>query len=146
AALNASEYESALPVPVNAGESYHIVVDGMSGWIGDFELGWDFSPGPPPAVTVDFAKRTALAGKEMTNQIPGGSAAVWFSWTAPADGQLSLETGDTNALVGVFVGDSAQRLNWMDQWGAACSLMVTVGMTYQLEVVHPPGVASTLAL
>ncbi len=74
---------------------------------GPFTLAFQFTPAPP---NDDFINRTPLAGARIATAIsnvgatkepgepdhlgnPGGSS-VWFSWTAPASGRVTLSTND----------------------------------------------------
>ena len=74
---------------------------------GDVQLGLQFSPAPP---NDDFAQRVRIKGSRLnfvtsnagaTKELgepnhlgnPGGSS-VWFSWTAPAAGRVTLSTNE----------------------------------------------------
>ncbi|MGD0744279.1 MAG: hypothetical protein ABSA45_03905 [Verrucomicrobiota bacterium] len=77
---------------------------------GDFILNLEFSPAPP---NDDFVNRVKLSGSRFSTHAsnagatkelgepnhlgnPGGSS-VWYSWTAPASGRITLSTNEVPA-------------------------------------------------
>ena len=118
--------------PVTAGQIYRIAVDGYlhDGTVGagQIALAWQTTVVGPPPANDSFASAIALAGAGGT--LPGtnadatkqagepnhagnaGGRSVWYSWTAPATGQLSVSTGgsDLDSLLGVYVGANVGSL------------------------------------
>lgn len=154
---------SLLTTRVAAGQVYPIVVDGDEGAQGFLRLGLHFSAGVPPAPGNDhFAAAYVVAGSDFetwgntagaTRQagepLHGGDwgewndahNSIWWRWTAPADGVLSLAAqGDDVAPVwAVYTGSSLAALSEMaseydEDAGeeAAGSLWVTGGTQYHI--------------
>ncbi len=106
------------------GQTYQIAIDGAWGAAGNIVL--NICPPRPP--NDDFANRTILAGNSLTVQgsnigatlEPGenlwgwyGNFSVWWTWTAPDDGNLHLQINSQanwGCLLSVFTGDSLDNL------------------------------------
>lgn len=153
-----------------AGTAYAIAVDGYFSESGTIRL--SIFPGTPPA-NDNFANRFPLSGffdkgtasnvnattetaageKPLTflnasGQFDNNSAgySVWWTWTAPTNGQVTLFTTDTtfDTRLGVFTGASVDQLQLVaanDNRGGVpvdyTSLVrfpVTTGTAYQIEV------------
>ncbi|GAA1983786.1 M6 family metalloprotease domain-containing protein [Microbacterium pumilum] len=117
---------------VTAGQVYRIAVDGYlhdeTVGAGQIALAWQTTVVGPPPANDSFASPITLAGAggtlsgtntDATKQAgePNhagnvGGRSVWYSWTAPATGQLSVSTGgsDLDSLLGVYVGSSVGSL------------------------------------
>jgi hypothetical protein len=109
----------------SAGDEYFIAVDGYRGSIGELVLHWELQA---PPENDDFAEPTALVGlnglEHGTNRgatkEPGepdhagqaGDASIWYRWTAPADGEMSIFTaGSTfDTLLAVYTGSRLDAL------------------------------------
>ncbi len=86
-----------------AGVAYEIVVDANGGWVGDIQL---LLAAERP-VNDDFGQRTSLVGPDPTASALtlaatheagerdhlglGGTHSVWWTWTAPGNGQLNVD-------------------------------------------------------
>lgn len=117
--LQASEVEFT----AYAGETYQIAVDGHGGQVGSVSL----NIVAPPS-NDDFANRLVLSGTfvESTGYSLGasveadepyhggdiGGKSVWWSWTAPANGNASITTAGSNfdTLLGVYTGNAVNAL------------------------------------
>ncbi|HEY3323061.1 MAG TPA: PKD domain-containing protein [Planctomycetota bacterium] len=87
-----------------------------------------------------------LATKESGEPNHGGSAggaSVWWSWTAPASGTVTISTAGSNfdTLLGVYTGTSVSALTKIagnDDFGSLYTSQVTfsavAGTTYQIAV------------
>ena len=85
-----------------------------------------------------------------------GTNSVWWSWTAPASGQLTLGSNgsDFNALLGVYSGSTLASLvpvaNNAASSGSGTATPVLFeaqsGLTYQWQVQSANGIAGTIAL
>lgn len=124
-------------------------------------------PAPTPAVggpeaapaNDDFASAEVLAGAsgstsgtnvdatleagEPDHGASGGDASVWFTWTAPADGVLTLDTctgTDFDTVLAVYTGATLGSLNLEAESDDYCGLAsgvpldVTSGTTYQIAI------------
>jgi len=119
----------------------------------------------------DFAQRVPIAGTNATATasnvgatkepgepdhagIPGGRS-VWWTWTAPASGQVSINTAGTtfpNALA-VYTGNVmsnlvpvASDLNSLGPTTSRVSFDAVAGMTYQLAVDGSGGANGNITL
>lgn len=121
--------QSAVAVNVTEGVTYRIAVDGFD--IGEGQISLEYNYVDSDTVPNDhFADRTLLpsastsafgvnvgATGETGEPNHGGNSAplgsVWWSWTAPADGQLSVTTdGSTfNTLLAVYQGTALNNLD-----------------------------------
>ncbi|HEX8745528.1 MAG TPA: proline-rich domain-containing protein [Thermoleophilaceae bacterium] len=136
-----------------AGRRYLIAIDGGSRPDhGDFKL--DLKHDPSPA-NDDFLAAAPLAGSlETRSGTTAGATAetddplrygsVWYSWTAPADGAVSIDTAGSafNTVLGVYTGSALGALtsaayNDNASYGVTTSrvtLRVTAGTTYRIGV------------
>lgn len=126
------------------------------------------------ATTNDlFANRTVLVGpvvsttgssknatKETGEPIHGGNSggkSVWWTWTAPASGTVTIDTAGSNfdTLLSVYTGSSVSALTSVasndDDWAAGLTtskvtFAVTAGTVYQIAVDGYGGVYGNIAL
>ena len=159
--------QSRLVFPVIGGVTYHIVVDGFrwqTGEIpdGDIVLNWAYVTSPErPPLNDDFNWSIPLRGSsgtttgtnllatkqagEPTHHPWGnrGGASVWWQWTAPSTGSVTVSTaGSTfDTVLAVYTGSTVDGLTWVasndDDDGSSHSRVtfnVTGGMTYRIAV------------
>jgi Immunoglobulin I-set domain len=109
-------------------------------------------PGFHPA-NDDFAQRQVLQGASAT--VAGfnvgatsesgepvqnwGGKSVWWSWTAPADGAVSIDTSGSwfETLLAVYTGNSLSQLTPLAGAAGSASAVnffVSTGVTYQIAV------------
>jgi hypothetical protein len=139
--------ESAVRFQVTAGQAYQIAVDSPNGDPGAVQLNLHFAPLP---ANDNFSRRQQLNGSSINLNAdnrgatlePGepaisgthGIASLWWSWTAPANGQASFTASSSNSvtfMVGVYTGTVLTNLTPVpDQW-------VQAGVTYQIAVESP---------
>jgi hypothetical protein len=148
---------SVLSFAATSGVTYVIAVDGAEtfaqGATGTIVL--DLVTLPP---NDDFADAEVLAGLPATGAgtcigaseetgepdhagQPGGSS-VWYSWTAPSDGPVTIATCASNfdTLLGVYTGTSVNALTEVASDNDACSpgsrlgITATQGVTYMIAV------------
>jgi hypothetical protein len=107
-----------------AGTEYRIAVDGGSGDIGAFTLRWK----PAGPANDDFLDAEAIEEVEAQRAISNawatkeegepahagqaGGASVWYRWTPPAQGTLTLDTDGSTVptLLAVYSGDALPDL------------------------------------
>ncbi len=99
---------------------------------------------------------TSQSGEPLHSGVAGGHS-VWWTWTAPSDGVLSISTGgsDFDTLLAVYTGNSVSALTAVaandDAVNAsgttsALSVAVTSGQTYLVAVDGKNGVQGAIAL
>jgi hypothetical protein len=138
------------------GTTYSIAIDGAGGDSGLSELLWILQP-----PNDDFAAAQLLSGdhgsldgttvgatkeaSEPNHAGDAGGSSVWYWWTAPATGTLTLDTCDStfDTLLAVYTGTDVAHLTAVasnDDGPPACGLgskvvlSVTGGTTYDIAV------------
>ncbi|MGI9187202.1 MAG: S8 family serine peptidase [Gaiellales bacterium] len=161
---------SKVTVNVTGGDSYAIAIDGWGGARGATTLNVAFTPAP--VLTNDsFADATTLIGAtgsttgstlnatresgEPSHGGAGGAASIWYRWTAPATGTLTLTTqgSDFDTLLGAYTGTSVSDLTTIgendDSGGgtlSAIAIPVTTGITYAIAIDGWNGARGTAVL
>jgi parallel beta helix pectate lyase-like protein/PASTA domain-containing protein len=141
------------------GTSYSIAIDGAGGDSGASELSWDLQPPNDNFAAAQllsgdhgsFDGTTVGATKEPSEPNhagnPGG-ASVWYRWTAPATGTLTLDTCNSNfdTLLAVHTGADIAHLTsvasnddgsptcGLDGLGSQVTFPVNAGTTYDIAV------------
>lgn len=118
---------SRVAFPIVPGTAYQIAVDGFAGYRGALALAiTHVPPGTPPAndnfaaaavLTADSPaagttiNATAQTGEPAHAMLPA-SRSVWWQWTAPANGTVSLNTsGSTvDTMLAVYTGSAVNAL------------------------------------
>ena len=153
---SSSSPESAVRFQVTAGQMYQIAVDGPDGQTGSINLRLSFAPLPPNdnfahrrqlsgtmvPIIADNSGATRQAGEPDHSGTPG-CASLWWTWTAPADGALSLTATNSSGqtmLVGVYTGNTLTDLNPVAlqfQYPSSYVVQVEQGVAYQMAVDSP---------
>jgi hypothetical protein len=140
-----------------AGTTYQIAVDGYNGAAGNITLNVALTPSGP--ANNNFANRTVITGSSATvtgsnvnatkeagePNIAGnaGGKSVWWTWTAPASGKVTISTAGSNfdTTLGIYTGSAAAALTLVasndDAPGVRTSLVTfnaVAGVTYQIAV------------
>jgi hypothetical protein len=157
---------SQLTVRVLPESVYYIAVDGYNGTSGDVQLSLSVEPtelstdGRP--VNDNFENRISVSGSFTINygsnqeatveagevQITGAAflvgQSVWYSWTAPSDGTVTIDTNGSNYDTSLTIYQGTEisdliRLAQDDDGGAAnldslVELTVFAGETYHIAV------------
>jgi hypothetical protein len=103
-----------------AGTTYRIAVDGKAGSSGGFQLRVEGRPanddfGKPQPLGGAVSPRWVASNRLATKQIgepdhagDSGGASLWFKWTAPHSGPVSVDTCDSglDTLLAVYTGTS----------------------------------------
>ncbi len=154
-------------INVSAGTAYQIDADGLDGTnsMGNITLHLALGPTQPPPANDNFASRITLTGQHLSNVTgsnvgataePGepfhadtiGLKSVWWTWTAPFSGALTLNSSGTSThggaldtVLAVYTGDSVSELifvaaNDEDSFGyeSLVTCNVSSGVTYQIAV------------
>ncbi|HEX6666245.1 MAG TPA: hypothetical protein VF081_06585 [Solirubrobacterales bacterium] len=152
-----------------AGTTYWIAVDGADGSVGPFQLQLEGM-----AANDVFANPGSLGGQmkafsvvssRFASKQPGepdhagdsGGRSLWFKWTAPVTGPVSVDTCGSrfDTLLGVYTGISAGALNPVasnDDAEARCgnrsrlSFDAVANTTYRIAVDGKAGAAGTVEL
>ncbi len=147
---------------VIAGTAYQIAVDGAGGAMGNITLTLTLGPTQTPPSNNNFANRIPLAGTHLANVTgsnagataePGepfhvdsvGFRSVWWTWTAPGSGGLTLTTQNSaiDTVLAVYTGSSLTNLvfvagNDEDPLSAGyvsrVTCNVTAGTAYQIAI------------
>jgi len=151
---------SRVVFPVTEGTTYQIAVDGFSGAQGNIALSITAIVPPPPPQNDFFTQRVVLSGTEVTalgdtrtatresgepdHAGNSGGGSIWWSWTAPRAGRLTLTTAgsDFDTLLATYTGSSIAALtpiaaNDDDPNGGSTSRItfdVASGITYHIAV------------
>ena len=144
-------YEGVFPVDVVNGQTYQIMGDTTTSDGGNIAL--RLAVAIPP-VNDSFTDRIVLNGTDLTIQGDNSLAdmelgeprhtsvatgkSVWWSWTAPSSGELSLSTRDSDSLTEttVYIGSNLSQLQRVgestNRLAVPFRLRVSAGTTYQI--------------
>src|SRR5581483_9376471 len=157
--------QSSISFPASSGTTYRIAVDGHDGAAGSVKL--NLSQSAPPSAapqtltgsTVSGAGSTVTATKEAGEPSHAGDAggrSIWYRWTAPSGGSVSLDTtgSDFDTLLAVYTGSSVGALTQVaandDANGStkasATTFDVKSGTTYAVAVDGWSGAAGNVKL
>jgi hypothetical protein len=162
--------DSAVEFNAVAGTTYEIAVDGKAGSVGSSQLivegtafNDDFGRAQPLGgglpVTWGFLSNR-FATKQAEEPDPAGDAggsSVWFKWTAPRSGAVSIDTcdADFDTLLAVYAGSALGSLTPVasnDDGGGSCSpgsklsFDAVANTTYRIAVDGGGGAQGTFAL
>lgn len=112
--------------------------------------------GPSVTTTGSNSGATKETGEPNHGGNSGGKS-VWWTWTAPASGTVTIDTAGSNfdTLLGVYTGSSVSALTTVasndDDWAAGVTTSkvtfnVTAGTVYQIAVDGYGGVAGSIVL
>jgi hypothetical protein len=113
------------------------------------------SPQIPPPPNDNFANRTPIygAGITLTNSdqgatwdpgeppidLTGYNNSIWWSWAAPASGQVTISTATLFTTLAVYTGSSISNLALITEGYQTVSFEAAAGTTYDIAVVGYPG-------
>jgi autotransporter-associated beta strand protein len=160
--LSSTGLESRATFNATSGTTYQIAVDGYDGDEGFIRLRLDVDTSFPVPPNDNFANRIALTGSSITTTgsnvgatfeidepmhlVTFGGKSVWWTWTAPASGGVTLDTGGSvvDTILCVYKGNSLANLTFVAgndedfmttvEGDSKCRFNVTAGMTYQIAV------------
>jgi hypothetical protein len=161
--------DSAAEFTAEAGTTYKIAVD-SKGEGGGFQLILEGS-----ATNDDFADATTLGGRlpttwsllsnrfatkqagEPDHAGDAGGSSVWFKWTAPRDGTVSVDTceGDFDSLLAIYTGATLASLTPVQSNdegagncapGSSLSFEAVANTTYRIAVDGKAGAQGTWEL
>ena len=146
--------QSRVTFTAQPGVTYRIQVDGYFGTTGDIALHLDAPPPPPNdsfanAATLSGSPATASGTNANATLEPGepdhgffGTTTVWWSWTAPANRRVVLDTCASafDTRLDVFTGATLGTLTPVAANDDACgtrsrvTFVATAGTTYSIRV------------
>jgi hypothetical protein len=170
-AVNSLTPANCLPVSLDAfpnavefdtvkGQTYQIAFDGNMGTTGDIPL---YLALTKPASNDNFKNRIKLHGIDVVatgynagaTHEPGEPAigdsigkTVWWSWTAPVGGTVSIDLSgsDYSFPVAVFAGSSLARLRMVATDSGGVTFEAVEGQTYQIAVGDDAGITGAIKL
>jgi hypothetical protein len=142
------------------GQTYQIAFDGNLGTTGDIPFYLELTP---PASNDSFAKRIPLHGiyvvatgynagaTHQTGEPVFGSSSgktVWWSWTAPASGTVSIDLSGSDYVfpVAVFAGATLGKLQMVSENSGGVSFEAIAGQIYQIAVSDFGGLTGVIDL
>ncbi len=148
-------FDSTLKFPAIGGRTYQIAVDDYYGYTGEFEIRLALVPGP---ANDNFAKRIRIEGMSAelmacfatATTEPGepyhrsygtNNGTVWWTWTAPTNGRLNLETVGRISGLGMAIYTGSQFSSLVSVSRTENSMLaapVQAGTTYQLVADRAP--------
>ena len=152
---------STVDFNVIAGTAYQVAVDGANGDEGNISLQLSMGPTQSPPANDNFANPITLTGAHLSNVAGSnvgataelgepfhadeiGQKSVWWTWTAPASGGLTLTTqgSSIDTLLAIYTGDSVSNLTFvaandedpLSIYTSRITCNVTTGTVYQIAV------------
>lgn len=168
----ASGVNSLVAFNVTAGTIYQIALDGFAGARGDYQLQLQFTAGNSMPGNDLFSSAVTLSGSntsgsgnsanaakeagEPAHAGNAGGASVWFNWTAPTSGTVTLTTTGSSfdTVLAVYTGGTVSSLtevasNDDDSSGGNVSRVqftATPGQTYRFAVDGYNGASGSFSL
>jgi len=163
---NCRASDSEVELSVVAGTTYRIAVDGKAGSSGDFRLSLQGTPANDQFENARLVNAyLTTASNRFAGKQPGegdhagnpGGASVWFKWTAPSSGPISIGAcgSGTDTLLAVYTGAFLNALTPVasnDDAGGICgsrsqlSFDAVAGTTYRIAVDGKAGAQGALEL
>jgi len=161
--LNTNGYGSTAFFNTAAGANYQIVVDGVDGDTGTFDLRLSMDVADPVPRNDNFTNRITLTGTNVTatgtnigaTLEPGeplhrgyyGGHSVWWKWTSPGPGFVTMNTTNNvtdvpDTLMGVYTGSALTNLvevasdnnSGGGNWASRVTFPTKSNITYQVAV------------
>ncbi len=166
--VSTNDYTSAVSFQTLAGVTYQIVVDGFDAAYGDITLNLSLDPSSSAPANDLFANRSVISGitstvsgsnigasREPSEPLNGGGKSVWWTWTAPGNGQTTISTAGSSfdTILGVYLGNAVNALTLVayndDDPPFQTSLVTfdaTAGTAYQIAVDGFGGASGSITL
>ncbi|MBC8096974.1 MAG: hypothetical protein H7Y43_14300 [Akkermansiaceae bacterium] len=159
--LQIEAYPYAVGFDVVKGQTYRIAFDGNRGTTGTLPL---YLALTKPASNDDFNKRISLRGiyavatgfNAGATRQPGEplvptntlGKSVWWSWTAPVSGTVTVDVAQSQYgfPVAVFTGNKLTSLTRVSVGEVSTSFTAVAGQTYQIAVLDWQGVTGGITL
>jgi hypothetical protein len=158
--LSLDAFPNAVEFDAVKGQTYQIAFDGNLGTAGDITL---YLALTKPAANDNFEKRIKLHGIYVTATSYNAGATrqsgeplfgdstgktVWWSWTAPVGGTVSIDLSgsDYSFPVAVLTGSSVARLRMVAADSGGVTFEAVAGQTYQIAVGDHAGLTGAIKL
>jgi hypothetical protein len=158
--MSLDAFPNAVEFDAVKGKTYQIAFDGNMGTTGDIPL---YLALTKPAANDNFESRIKLRGIYVTATSYNGGATrqpseplfgdstgktVWWSWTAPVGGMVSIDLSgsDYSFPVAVFAGSSLARLHMVAADSGGVTFEAVAGQTYQIAVGDHAGLTGAIKL
>ena len=141
---------------VRRGQTCQLAIDireGYTAHLGPFTLRLDFDPAPR---NDDFLNRIAVAGTRATligstaqaSLEPGdpcSDPSIWWSWTAPISGLLTLTSDNPDSPhLALYQGEALDTLKWLKGSWPVLNCEVEAGTTYAIALTQAERAKVTL--
>ena len=118
-------YQSVVRFNAQRGKAYHVAVDGYGGATGAIVLNWQSASGNGADAFRSSGALSGASGRrdgsnvgagietgEPNHARKSGGASVWWTWTAPATGEVTFDTrgSSIDTLLAVYTGTHLNRL------------------------------------
>src|SRR6185503_12736521 len=172
--LSSVGLESRVTFNATSGTTYQIAVDGYDGDEGFIRLRLDLDSAFPVPVNDNFANRITLTGSSITTTgsnvgatfeigepmhlVTFGAKSVWWTWTAPSSGGVTLDTAGSvvDTMLAVYRGNSLANLTFVAgndedyvttvEGDSKCRFNATAGTTYQIAIDGYDGDTGSITL
>ena len=158
--MSLDSFPCAVEFDAVKGQTYQIAFDGNMGTTGDIPL---YLALTKPASNDNFENRIKLHGiyvvatsynagatRQSNEPVFGDSTGktVWWSWTAPVGGTVSIDLSgsDYSFPVAVFAGSSLARLRMVATDSGGVTFEAVEGQTYQIAVGDDAGITGAIKL
>jgi hypothetical protein len=158
--MSLDAFPNAIEFDAVKGQTYQIAFDGNMGTTGDIPL---YLALTRPAPNNNFANRIQLHGvsavatsynagatPQAGEPMFGNSSCktVWWSWTAPVSGTVSIDLSgsDYSFPVAVFTGSTLAQLQMVAENSGAVLFAAVAGQTYQIAVSDFGGLSGAIDL
>ncbi len=158
--MSLNAFPNAVEFDAVKGQTYQIAFDGNMGTTGDIPL---YLALTKPAANDNFENRIKLHGVYITATSYNAGATrqsgeplfgdstgktVWWSWTAPVGGTVSIDLSgsDYSFPVAVFTGSSVARLHMVAADSGGVTFEAVAGQTYQIAVGDSAGLTGAIKL
>ncbi len=158
--MSLDAFPNAVEFDAIKGQTYQIAFDGNMGTTGDITL---YLALTKPAANDNFESRIKLHGVYVTATSYNAGATrqsgeplfgdstgktVWWSWTAPVGGTVSIDLSgsDYSFPVAVFTGSSVARLQMVAADSGGVTFEAVAGQTYQIAVGDSAGLTGAIKL
>lgn len=145
---------------VEAGQTYHVAIDGAQGATGSFTLNYQNLLAPPNdmfangeplfgtsspyiGVTGTTVMSTGEPGEPNHVGNSGSMNSIWYSWTAPADLSMTFYTfgSSFDTTISIYTGSAVNALTLIDydddagpNTSSRVTFMATAGTTYRIAI------------
>ena len=154
-------WESRATFQATEGTTYRIVIDTYSSYGGFIALDWAYVNAADIPANDDFGDAYVISGESGTSSSNNiyatreigepehcymGFSSIWWSWTAPTDGEYYWDTEGSEAMdvgyendyfgISVYTGDALSQLTPVayGNVGGAVSFTAVAGTTYRIVV------------